>query len=80
MNVTYGVVRQVYILGEQHRCAYGLVAYANADQDGTATIIASANDISSDMQSVCELADKCNQGKLSLIHFDDIVEDFLAEK
>lgn len=79
MSVTYGVVKEVYLLGEKQRNAYGLVAYADAEQDETATVVASAHDISSDMESVRELAERCNQGNLSLIHFGDIVEDFLIQ-
>ena len=78
-TVTYGVVAEKYLLGSQIRNAYGIVAYANADEDGTATVVASAHDITHDRYRAAQLADKCNRGNLSLCHFDDVIEDFLVE-
>lgn len=76
--ITYGVVKETYLLGEVKREAYGLVAYANVVEDGTATIVASASDLTDKRELVEELASKCNVGNLSLVHFNDVVEDFLA--
>ena len=78
-SVTYGVSKEIYSYKGATREAYGLIAYANADTDGTLTIVASANDLSCDEIKLQELANKCNEGNLELIHFNDIVEDFLAE-
>ena len=78
-TITYGVVAETYLLGSQTRNAYGIVAYADANQDGTATVVASAHDITPDRYRAEQLADKCNRGNLSLCHFDDVIEDFLAE-
>ena len=78
-TVTYGVVAETYLLGKDSRNAYGIVAYADADEDGTATIVASAHDITHDRYRAEQLADKCNRGNLALCHFDDVIEDFLAE-
>ena len=78
-TITYGVVAETYSLGSQARSAYGIVAYAYADEDGTATVIASAHDITNDRCRAEQLADKCNRGNLALCHFDDVIEDFLAE-
>ena len=77
-NITYGVSEEIYSYKGITRKAYGLVAYADAEQDGTATIVASANDLSCDETKVQDLANKCNEGNLELIHFNDVVEDFLA--
>ena len=78
-TITYGVVAETYSLGSQNRNAYGIVAYADADEDGTATVVASAHDITPDRCRAEQLADKCNRGNLALCHFDDVIEDFLAE-
>ena len=75
--ITYGVSKETYSYQGQTRTTYGLVAYADADTDGTATIVASARDLSDNRQSVEALASKCNQGNLSLHHFYDVIEDFL---
>ena len=42
--------------------------------DGTAIIVASARDRTSSR----ELAAMCNRLGLSLLHFDDVIEDFLS--
>ena len=77
-TITYGVVAETYLLGSQTRNAYGIVAYADTDEDGTATVVASAHDITPDRYRAEQLADKCNRGNLALCHFDDVIEDFLA--
>ena len=78
-TVIYDVVAETYSLGNQLRNAYGIVAYADADEDGTATIVASAHDITNNRCRAEQLADQCNRGNLALCHFDDVIEDFLAE-
>ena len=77
-NITYGVSKEIYTYKGVTCEAYGLVAYADAEIDGTATIVASANDLSCNEIKLQELANKCNEGKLELVHFSDIVEDFLT--
>lgn len=79
MNVTYAVVEEKYVLGEEKRTFYGIVAYANAEQDGTATIVASVRDITSDKQRLIKLVDDCNRLELSTVHLSDVVEDFLLK-
>ena len=77
-NITYEVSKEIYSYKGITREAYGLVAYADAELDGTATIVASANDLSCDEIKLQELANKCNEINLELVYFSDIVEDFLA--
>lgn len=77
-NITYGVSKETYSYKGITREAYGLVAYADAEHNGTATIVASANDLSCDEIKLQELANKCNEINLELVHFNDIVEYFLA--
>ncbi len=76
-TLTYGLVEEKYELNGQIRVAYGMVLYANAEEDGTATIIASARDLTSDKAQLEVLVENCNTLELSPIHFDDVVEDFL---
>ena len=77
-NITYGVSKEIYSYKGITREAYGLVAYADAELDGTSTIVASANDLSCDEIKLQKLANKCNEINLELVHFSDIVEVFLA--
>lgn len=78
MNITYGLTEELYTLGTDIRIAYGIAAYSDANEDGIATIVASVHDVAADKQSLADLVLWCNRLKLSLIHFNDIVEDFLA--
>ena len=78
INVTYAVTEERYALRNESRTSYGIVAYANAEQDGTATIVASVHDITSDKQHLTKLVDDCNRLELSPMHLPDVVEDFLS--
>ena len=77
--ITYGVVEEKYVLGKSKGTAYGIAAYADAETDGTATIVASVNDISSDKDKVEEFAKICNRAKLSPRALKDAAEDFVEE-
>ena len=48
MNVTYGVTEEIYSLGTSSRTSYGIAAYADSEEDGTATIVASIHDVTAD--------------------------------
>lgn len=78
-GITYGIVEERYVLRGRNRLAYGIAAYADAETDGTATVLASFNDVTSDKQKLEELVFYCNQLGLSELHLKDVVEDFLAE-
>ena len=79
MSITYGVTEEIYSLNGSSRRSYGIAAYADAEQDGTATILTSVRDITADKEGLEGLVQKCNLLKLSPIHLDDVVQDFLAE-
>ena len=79
MNVTYAVAEGKHALENEKRTSYGIVAYANAEQDGTATIVASVRDITYDKNSLRKLVDDCNRFELSTVHLHDVVEDFLSD-
>lgn len=77
-SFTYGVSKEIYSYNGDERVSYGLVVYADAEISGTLIIAASANDLTLDENELQEFANKCNEEKLSPIHFDDVVDDFLA--
>ena len=79
MKLTYAVTEERYALGNESRTSYGIVAYANAEQGGTATIVASVRDITSDKKRLKKLVDDCNRLVLSPVHLHDVVEDFLSD-
>ena len=78
MNVTYGVAKEIYSLGNSSRTSYGIAAYADSEKDGTATIVASVHDVTTDKQALDELVSLCNRLELSTVHLMDVVKDFLA--
>ena len=78
MNVTYGITKEIYSLGDSSRISYGIAAYANSEEDGTSTIVASIHDITANEQAILELVQQCNRLELSTIHLNDVIEDFLA--
>ena len=79
MNVTYAVAEEKYVIGNESRISYGIVAYSNTEQEGTATIVASIRDITSDKNRLKKLVDDCNRLELSTVHLHDVVEDFLSD-
>lgn len=77
-KITYGISEEIYILNNQKRISYGIVVYSNADQDGTATIVDSVRDVSSNKENITRLVNECNRLRLSPIHLRDVVEDFIG--
>ena len=77
-NITYGTVTEVYSLGEDSRISYGIVAYSDANDGGTASVIASVHDVTSDEGKLKYLVSLCNEIALDPLHLYDIVDDFLA--
>ena len=78
-NITYAVSEERYTSGDEVRISYGIVAYSNAAQDGSKTIVASVHDITSDKASLSKLVNDCNRLELSTVHLSDVVEDFLLK-
>ncbi len=78
-SITYGLVEERYALNGQERTSYGIAIYADAELDGTATVIASIHDITSDKPKLAALVQQCNLLELSPIHLEDVVEDFLSD-
>ena len=77
-NVTYAIVEEKYTLGNESRVSYGIAAFSDVTENGTATIVASIHDITSNKEDLGKLIDDCNRLKLSTVHLPNIVEDFLS--
>ena len=77
-DITYGITEEKYSVGNSSRVSYGIAAYAYADVDGTATVVASVHDVTQDKQKLSELVDVCNRLELSVCHLSEVVEDFLT--
>lgn len=76
MTVTYEVTEEVYCSGDSNRTSCGIAAYTS--DEGIVSQAAAVHDITSDRQALAGLVEKCNRLQLSLVHLNDIVEDFLA--
>ena len=76
-NITYAVSEERYTFDNETRTSYGIVAYSNANQDGSKTIVASVRDVTSDKAGLTKLVNDCNRLELSTVHLSDVVEDFL---
>ena len=78
-GVTYAITEEKYTLGRESRVSYGIAAFTDANTDGTATIIYSIHDITSNKKRLSQLVDDCNRLKLSIVHLSDVVKDFLLK-
>lgn len=75
MIFTYKVTQQVHYIGDDRIIFYGIAVY---DKTDSLTLIKDFNDISTDQAAIENLVKRCNHGKLSVIHIDEVIEDFLA--
>ncbi len=78
-TITYGVVQELYSLNGDERISYGIAAYFDVENNGTATIVASVNDITDERTKLENLVHNCNRLSLPPESLYDVVEDFLAE-
>lgn len=77
-QITYGIVKEIYSLGQKSRVSYGIVAYSMSDEENTSTVIASVHDLTSDKNSIEKLVLLCNCLQVSTVHLNDVVEDYFA--
>lgn len=77
-NVTYGVTEETYSVNGSVRNSYGIACYADVDECGSATIIKSVRDITSDYNMIVEVVRQFNANKLDLLHFDNVVDDIFG--
>ena len=73
MDCKYILIRDTYSDGTQRRTGYGIAAL-----DRESVTISAAHDLSSNETEVAELVKMCNRLKLSPMHLQDVVEDFLT--
>lgn len=78
ISVTYGLIEEKYNCGGQSRVSYGIAAYSDAEVDGSATVVQSVHDVTTDKECLLRLIKDCNGLRLSPVHLCDVVEDFLA--
>ena len=76
-KITYGTVEECYRIGNEERVSYGIVACADAEELGSACVVAAVRDLSSDRDLVERTAKQCNQLGLDPIHLPDLAEDLL---
>lgn len=77
MTITYGITEEVYTMGTNSRLTFGIAAYADAETDGTATIVDAVHEITNDRAKLEAFVAACNREGLPLVHLDDVIEDFL---
>lgn len=78
MSITYGIITETYEVGEQTRTSYGIAAYSNVEQSGTACVLYAARDLSPSREVLDILVEKLNRIGASELHFEDLVNDYLA--
>ena len=78
MNMTYGIIKNEYIFDGESRISYGVAVYDDPETQGTASIIHSISDISSDYEAIANLVSTCNRLQLSPFHLSDVIDDFLT--
>lgn len=78
MNITYGIIKEVYYIGTISRISYGIAAYANTAENGTDNVVSSVHDITADEKALAEFVLLCNRLELALIHLNDVIDDFLV--
>lgn len=77
-SITYGLIEERYALNGHERISYGIAIYADAELDGTATVISAIHDVTSDKSRLAALVQQCNLLALSPIHLEDVIEDLLS--
>ena len=77
MEYKYIVVENKYDNGIASRKSFG-IAYVEI-YDNITIVITSISDITSDRIAIEKFARLCNELQLSIIHLQDVIEDFLIE-
>ena len=77
--LTYAMIEECYGLNGKDRISYGIAVCADANIDGSATIVDAVHDITTCKERMTTFVLRCNQIGLSVIHLMDAIEDFLAQ-
>ncbi len=76
-RIVYGLTEEKYELYGKSRISYGIAAYEDPEEDGTATIVNAVYDIGNDKEKLSKLVSLCNELEVDTFHLSDLVEDFL---
>lgn len=77
--ITYTLIEEEFISYNSTYISYGINVCEKAENDSKPTLVASVHDITTDKLKLSKLISSCNKLKLSVIHLNDIIEDFLSE-
>ena len=80
MKFTYGMIEEIYEIGDLKRTSYGIAAFSDVPCNGASCILFAARDLSAERTPIEELVCKINRFQLSETHFNDIINDFLTTK
>ena len=75
-RLTYEVIEEKNSFG-LGITSYGIACYAENEDEGTTAMVASIKDITFDKTAISSLVNQCNISQLSLIHLNEIIDDFL---
>ena len=73
MDCKYILIRDTYACDTDSHIGYGIAAV-----DHESKIVSAASDLSCNESEVAGLVKMCNELELSIVHFQDVIEDFLA--
>jgi len=74
-NIKYSIVESTVSFNDLPLITYGIAVH---DTSSSEDIIACISDITFDKKSLEQIVDLCNREKLSPIHLNDVVEDYLC--
>ncbi len=75
MNTFFKVIQREHIIKGSWIVLYGVAAYTDDMCSGEAFY--SVPDICDDYEKICAFVDLCNEMKLSVLHLEDAIDDFL---
>ncbi len=78
-SVTYEIIEEIRWIDEESQKTYGIAAYSNEQRNGEVICLIFIKDITTDKDKLSKLVQRCNSYHLSLLHLNDVVEDFLCE-
>lgn len=73
--ISYITVKQEIREGSAARTCYGIAAAIS--YDGCVQLMQCYDDLSDDIEPIRRFVETCNELQLEIIHFADVVEDFL---
>lgn len=77
-TLTYGVTEEIHRVGGNTRISYGIAAYEDVTENGSAVIVASVSDVSARRRPLERLVEWCNLLEISPTHLSDVIADFLS--